>query len=141
MLARHFLIGVMALATVPSLSGQQVVKPFSARVLLALAPLSDEISSLRVTALSEGAGSPAFIEVSLVDPRRLSGQTIQAWLLNADGTAVATMPKSFHDRPTEGFVIPDLIYFFDFVSVPAKELAGVVVSVNGKLYAREIKAS
>ena len=66
-------------------------------------------------------------------------QTIQAWLLRADGTAVAMMPKSFHDRPMTGDIYPDVV-FFDFVQVPAKELAGVVVSVNGKLFVREIKA-
>jgi hypothetical protein len=33
------------------------------------------------------------------------------------------------------------IMAFSFEHVPAKELAGVVLSVNGKLYVREIKAS
>lgn len=151
MLARTFLIGVMALATLPVSQEQVVVRPLqpvspSPFWLLTPAPLSDDVSRLSVTNRPEGAGNPPFIEVALIgmhgtaDPKRLPIQAIQAWLLRADGTGVAAMPKSFHDRPTTGDVYPDVV-FFDFVSVPAKELAGVVVSVNGKLYVREIKAN
>jgi hypothetical protein len=151
MLARLFLIGVMALAILPVSQVQVVVHPLqpvspSAVWLLRVAPLSDDVSQLSVLSYSEEAGiMPGFIEVALsgrhrnADPKRLPIQTIQTWLLRTDGTAVAAMPKSFHDRPMMD-IDPDVV-FFDFVPVPPRELAGVVVSVNGKLYVREIRAS
>ena len=118
--------------------------------LLRVAPLSDDVSQLSVLYHSEEAGIiPAFIKVTLMgkhgnaDPKRLPIQTIQTWLLRADGTSLVQMPKSFHGFPLSEATTdyyPDAVSF-DFVPVPAKELAGVVVSVNGKLYMREIKAS
>jgi hypothetical protein len=146
MLARQLLVAVMALGTLPNSSTGQGQEPSSRFWLLTSAPLSDDVSAFSVTNRPEGAGSPAFIEVTLIgqhgntDPKRLPLQTIQAWLLRADGTVVAMMPKSFHDRPTTGDIYPDVV-FFDFVQIPAKDLVGVVVSVNGKLFVREIKAS
>jgi hypothetical protein len=147
MFTRHLLIGIMALATVPSSSTGQGQESSSRHFLLTVAPLSDDVNFLYVVAHSEATNSPAFIEVILegqsggTNPRRLSLQAIQTWLLRADGTAVLAMPKSFHDRPMRGDTDSDIIIFFDFVSVPPQDLAGVVVSVNGKLYVREIKAT
>jgi hypothetical protein len=155
MLARQFLIGVMALTILPVLQEQVVVRPLqpvspSPVLLVRVAPLSDDVSQLSVLYHSEEVGIiPAFIEVTLdgkhgnADPKRLPSQTIQAWLLRADGTSVAQMPKSFHGFPLSEAttdIYPDAVSF-DFVTVPAKELTGVVVSVNGKLYVRVIKAS
>ncbi len=53
---------------------------------------------------------------------------IQAWLLRGDGTAISQIEKV--NVKGNGIV-------FSFTPVPAKELAGVVVSVNGTLYVRE----
>jgi len=155
MLARHFLIGVPALAILPVSQEQVVVHPLVPVSpppvwLLRVAPLSDDVSQLSVLYHSEEVGIvPAFIEVTLdgrhgnADPKRLPIQTIQAWLLRADGTSVSQMPKSFHGFPLSEATTdyyPDAVSF-DFVPVPAKDLAGVVVSVNGTLYVRAIKAS
>jgi|SRR5579864_689549 len=151
MLARHFLIGVIALTTLPVSQEQLVVHPLvpvspPALVLLRASALSDDVSFLGAVAYSKETDRPAFIEVSLIgqhgkaDAKRLPSLTIQTWLLRVDGTAVAAMPKSFHDRPMTGDIDPDVV-FFDFVPVPPQELAGVVVSVNGKLYVREIGSS
>jgi hypothetical protein len=146
MLARPFLVVVMALTTLPHSSRPQVPEP-PGRVLLTAAPLSDEISSLMVVARSGSANSPAYVLLRIQgqyakgNPNRLSHQTVQAWLLRADGTAVPAIPKlDAPDRPMTGDIGPDII-FFAFVTVPANELAGVVVSVNGRLLVREIKAS
>jgi hypothetical protein len=155
MIARQLLISLMALAILPVSQEQVVVRPLqpvspSPVWLLRVAPLSDDVSQLSVFYHSEEAAIvPAFIEVTLMgkhgnaDPKRLPKQAIQTWLLRGDGTSVAQMPKSFHGFPlseaTTDFY-PDAVSF-DFVTVPPKELAGVVVSVNGTLLVREIKAS
>jgi hypothetical protein len=150
MLARHFLVGIMALATLPSSSGQQVQEP-PGRVLLTAAPLSDDIAALTVIEHSEGAGRQAYLEVQLGDIA-VSGETesgqrstppvgaSQAWLLRKDGTTVAQFDN---DNPM-GSPMHIWLTFglrFAFHPVPASELAGVVVNVKGKLYVREIKAS
>ena len=53
MLARHFLIGLMALATLPVSHAPQ---EHSSQTLLAPAPLSDEITALSVREYRSGAG-------------------------------------------------------------------------------------
>jgi hypothetical protein len=142
MLARHFLIGVMALATLPNPSRPQVSEP-PGRVLLTAAPLSDEITGLTVTAYS-GAGRPAYIEVSLMGRDINNGRTnrgqrpppfgaTQAWLLRKDGTTVPKFDLGWWDIP--------FATRFAFQPVPASELAGVVVSAKGKLYVREIQVT
>jgi hypothetical protein len=148
MLARSILIGVMALAAVPSSSGRQVPEP-TVRLLLAAAPFSDEITALTVTEHSAGASRPAYLEVRLngqsvhrgeTNPKPLSGMAIRVWLLREDGTAVAQAWKP----ESVSLITVDLItdqMSFGFAPVPAKELAGVVVSVNGKLFVREIKVN
>jgi hypothetical protein len=65
-------------------------------------------------------------------PKLVAMMDIQAWLLRGDGTAISQVEK--RNVKTNGIV-------FTFAPVPAKELAGVVVSVNGKLFVREIKVN
>jgi len=150
MLARTFLIGVMALATLPSpqVPSRQV---HSFRPLLNTVPLSDEIS-VDVIELFEGVGAqPPLLVVQLgrlptrsgesnPHPQPLSGMAIQVWLLRADGTSVAQRQKRSIVAPEQAGVITETTSVF-FDDVPHHDVAGVVVSVDGKLYVREIKAS
>jgi len=160
MLARLFLIGMMALATLPSSSSQQVPEP-PGRVLLTAAPLSDQITALTVTEYSgrcagikpqPGTGDgPPCIQVKLngpvwrtitdgvSSPNLLSVKTTQVWLLRKDGTAVGNLIQPMNAMRSGDSPIPYGV-LFTFQPVPPQELAGVVVSVDGKLYAREIKA-
>jgi hypothetical protein len=147
MLARQVLIGVMALGSLPVSPTQSAQA--ATRVLLAPAPLSDEITELTVTARPEFTDSPAYIEVLLqgqsirpgeVDPKPLTGMTLQVWLLRTDGTTLAQARKPIHVRGfAPGLSTAEML--FAFPPIPLQELAGVVVSVNGKLYVREIKAT
>jgi hypothetical protein len=147
MLARQVLIGVMALGSLP-VSPTQSARA-ATRVLLAPAPLSDEITALTVTARPEFTDSPANIEVLLqgqsihpgeVDPKPLTGMTLQVWLLRTDGTTLAQVRKPINVRGfAPGLSTAEIL--FAFPSVPPQELAGVVMSVNGKLYVREIKVN
>lgn len=146
MLARRLLIGVIALATLPALRAQTRQPP---RVLPSFEPLTDGVS-ITVVEQPDTGTQPAFILVQLSgqstpngktnpNPKPLSGMAIQLWLLRTDGTAV---PQ--HGKP--GFVglsnmgeVTDMMSLL-FEDAPTKDLAGVVVSVNGKFYVREIKA-
>lgn len=141
MLARQFLIGTMALATLP---GWQTSPPaLQTRNLLSVGPLSGEISSLSVSERTEdiavqiGGGWWRDRETN-PRPLYLSGMTIQVWLLSTDGRAPAQKAKPINVQ-FAGSLSDSMIFSFD--RVPPRELAGVVVSVNGKLYVREIKAS
>src|ERR1700722_16796496 len=78
------------------------------------------------------------------DFRLISGSNtntpdLQVWLLKTDGTLV---PQ--HDRPST-INLGDIAdfstdyLFYTFSQVPEDELAGVVVSLNGKLYCHEIQ--
>jgi hypothetical protein len=150
MLARPLLIGVMALATLPgvqtsppTLKAQSTDLP--TRTLLSVRPLSDEIRDLSVNETSQ------YIEVEMrgrswrdgeKEPRPLwlSGTTIQVWLLRSDGKVVAQREKPVsvvvgNAGSSQG------IMQAHFDPVPPQELAGVVVSVDGKLYVREIKVN
>jgi hypothetical protein len=148
--ARPFLIGLMALATLPgvqtsppNLEAQYTDLP--TRTLLSARPLSDEIRDLSVNETSQ------YIEVEMrgrswrdgeKEPRPLwlSGMTIQVWLLGSDGKVVAQREKPVsvvvgNAGSSQG------IMQVRFDPVPPQGLAGVVISVNGKLYVREIKAN
>ena len=64
---------------------------------------------------------------------------IQAWLLKTDGTAVPQSSKpSMMNLGSIGDYSTDYLFYM-FSKVPANELAGVVVSLNGKLYCRQIE--
>jgi hypothetical protein len=94
MLARPFLIGVMALTSLPTLQVGQEQRIVARILMTGGPPLSDEIGGLF---LDEGYtnGVPESFHVELpgvptpANPLPLSGMTIQAWLLRADGTALA----------------------------------------------------
>jgi hypothetical protein len=159
MLARQMLIAVMALATLPyPHAPQEQANPV--RTLLAPAPLSDEITALTVTEylgrcagikprLGTGGGPPC-IQVKLngpavhdgaSSPNPLSVRTTQVWLLRKDGTAVGMNLIQPMNAMWSGDIPFPYGMVFTFEAVPPQELAGVVVSVNGKLYVREIKAN
>jgi hypothetical protein len=149
MFVRHLLIGVMTLATQPY---PQVPSEHlhSSRPLLNNVPLSDEIS-IDVIELSRGVGSqPPMLVVHVwgqpvrsggtnPHPRLLSEMAIQVWLLRADGTSMAQRPKMPTIGDRAGVVIDTTSFFFD--DAPRQDVTGVVVSVNGKLFVREIKAT
>jgi len=150
MLARHFLIAVMTLAILPSPqvpSGQM----HSLRPLLNTVPLSDEIN-VDVIELFEGVGTqPPMLVVQLgrlstrsgessPHPQPLSGMAIQVWLLRADGTSVAQRQRWSIVAPAMAGVMTDTTSVF-FDDVPRQDVAGGVVSIDGKLYVREIKAN
>jgi hypothetical protein len=147
MLAR-LLIGIMALATMPDSSAQQAPQP-PGRVLLAPAPLSDEIAALSVTEYS-GMGGPPRVQVALKgaqvhDGARnpLSVRTTQVWLLRKDGTTVGDLSHPMEmigNASVRDFGVVTYWLLFSFQPVPPQDLPGVVVSVNGKMYVREIKA-
>src|SRR5580693_1570431 len=149
MFVRHLLIGVMALATraYPQVPSEHL---YSTRPLLSNVPLSDEIS-IDVIELSQGVGSqPPMLVVHLwgqpirsgetnPHPRLLSEMATQVWLLRADGTSVAQRPKMPCVGDRAGVVTDTACFSFD--DAPRQDVAGVVVSVDGKLYVREIKAN
>jgi hypothetical protein len=62
---------------------------------------------------------------------------IQAWLLRADGTALAQASPPGHVGVGNAGESTDIVAF-TFNRAPATEIAGVVVSVNGSLYIRKI---
>jgi hypothetical protein len=147
MLARQLFIGLIALATVPSLSvlpQGQVIPIHFFNVDLHFSP---DVPSLLVAEVDDATGVPQAMTVRLGgyplrpgDPSLLANLSIQVWLLRADGTVLARREKFKFDDPTAYKPSIDNMEFW-FVPVPAKELAGVVVSINGKLLVREIKAT
>jgi hypothetical protein len=149
MLARTVLVGVMALTTLPfHHTPQEQANPV--RTLLAPAPLSDEITALTVSEYS-GTGGPPRVQVALQGPQvhdgarnLLSVRTTQVWLLRKDGTTVGELrqPIETMDRASvRDFGLVTYGMLFTFQPVPSQDLTGVVVSLNGKLYVREIKGS
>ena len=145
MLARTLLIGVLALATLPHSPGPQT-SPTALRILLRVENPSDDIAALSVVEAVHPNGAPRTLSVELQgqvmrvgQQSKLAGMTIQVWLLRADGTTVAQGKCSGCDSFTS---TPPVDHRqFTFAPVPAKELAGVVVSLNGKLFVREIKVT
>jgi hypothetical protein len=71
-------------------------------------------------------------------PKRLSDMTIQAWLLQADGTALAQSGKPSHAGWGNGGCLENPLQFsFEATTV---DPVGIVLSIDGTLVAREIKA-
>jgi len=66
---------------------------------------------------------------------------VRAWLLKTDGTSV---PQSIRPSLITLGTIADYstdYLFYEFSKVPANELVGAVVSLNGKLYCHQIETS
>jgi hypothetical protein len=155
MIARYLLVGLLALGIPTAPPAQQGA---SSQTLLAPAPLSDEITALTVTEYSGRCagikpqpwmGDPPCIQVKLngpavhdgvSSPNLLSVRTTQVWLLRKDGTAVRNLIQPMNAMWSADIPFPYGLVF-TFQRVPPQELAGVVVSVNGKLSGREIKAN
>jgi hypothetical protein len=165
MIARYLLVGLLALG-IPTAPPAQQGAP--SQTLLAPAPLSDQIKALTVTEYSgkcagikpqPGTGDgPPCIHVELhglavhdngvwrtvtdgaSSPNLLSARTTQVWLLRKDGTAVGNLFQPMAAMWSDDYPVP-FGMLFTFQAVPPQDLAGVVVSVNGKLYVREFKAS
>ena len=143
MLARQVLIGAMALATLRSTQVPQGQRIDGLILMTGGPPLSNEIGGLFVDEpYTNGAPESLHVTVPGVpttsNPLPLSGITIQAWLLRADGTALVQRDKPVRRSVNDPGVHSDSIDF-TFTPVPLNELAGVVVSVNGKLYVRQMK--
>jgi hypothetical protein len=106
--------------------------------IVSLGPLSAEIPNLAVES------QPSGVVVSIGFPARRTGSPpstrprIQVWLLKSDGNAVIQKGVSgiVGGVPASSSSATD---FFRFNPVQLSELAGVVVSIDGKLYVREIK--
>lgn len=76
-----------------------------------------------------------------ISPSNTNIPNVQAWLLKTDGTAVPQSAKP--SMMTLGGIADystDYL-FYEFSKVPANELAGVVVSLNGKMYCHQIETS
>jgi len=153
MIARHVVIGLVALTALSSSHAlaqavpcRNLEQPFT--------PLSDDAGiRLIVQDCAEIPGAqPAMLIVQLygaswrngeANPRPLSGMAIQVWLLRADGTAMDQRGSKPWKQPAAvglsnlGSVTE--IMSFSFEHTDPKELVGVVVSVNKKLFVREIK--
>jgi len=71
------------------------------------------------------------------DLKPLSAMRIQVWLLRTDGTALAQSQEPVSIGSATGVNTMR----FTFAPVPARELAGVVVSEDGKLFVRVIKGN
>jgi hypothetical protein len=144
MFARLVLLGVMALATLSSVRVRQEQR-ISVRFLLRVGRVSEDVGGLRVFE-RDTYGVPESFHVDVdgvptpTNRLPLSGMTIQVWLLRADGTSLTQRDKPSRMSAANPWEHSDTIEFA-FVPTPPEELAGVVVSVNGTLYVREIKAS
>jgi hypothetical protein len=158
MLARPFLIGVMALATLPH-SSRQLVELIGEKTLLRVNQPSDDVAVLSVVEKGTASGVPERLVVR-IDRTRSDDTTplwqvsIQVWLLRTNGTALTRTGTQLgvmsadvgvgsleEAQRLRGTVHGTERMEFSFPLVPPKELAGVVVSVNGKLFVREIKAN
>jgi hypothetical protein len=70
---------------------------------------------------------------------RKDTDTVQVWLLKADGTQVSQCAEPFvFSIGTFGEHAEDY-QFYTFPKVPDDELASVIVSYNGRLYCHEIR--
>jgi len=142
--ARFLTFGLLALGILQNPSTQQAsAHPTQAiRLLLLTDPLSAEIAGMEV--MGSGAeGSRGYVvnlqgHVGTVG--KLDRMNIQVWLLRVDGTTV-TQIETLPCMDCFNSVPPTDYRQFRFGPVPAMELSGVVVSENGKLYVRQIKAT
>jgi hypothetical protein len=153
MLARHFLIGVMSLATLPY-SPRHPIQLIGEHTLLLVNQPSDYIAALSVLEKRNVSGVPERLVVRIDrsipdDKTPLWRVNTQVWLLRADGTALTQTGRQLSVMSADGAAPPGVTQRlpgtermeFWFAPVPSKELAGVVVSENGRLFVREIKAS
>jgi hypothetical protein len=105
--------------------------------------LSDDVPTLSVSDFSGGVTvqlEGQLTRTAEKSPKPLAGMRIQAWLLSTDGTALMLMQEPFHTAiPFREFETDVMGFFFE--DAPPKKLAGVAVTVNGKLFVREIKAN
>jgi len=149
MIARYLTVGLLTLGILPDPSAQRA-QAHPSQTLLAPAPLSDEITALSVTEYS-GMGGPPGVQVALQGPQvhdgarnPLSVRTTQVWLVRKDGTTVGDLShpmETIDNASVRDFGVVTYGLLFSFQPVPPQDLAGVVVSVNGKMYVREIKVN
>ena len=116
--------------------------PQSSDTLLVVLPFSDEISGLRVndqanSILIELDGQSVTNGQPFTRP--LSAMNLQVWLLLKDGRTVPQRERPAHVdvRSLDASETVDAMNFlFDYFA--PTELASLVVSVNGKMYVRQI---
>ncbi len=70
-----------------------------------------------------------------------STNKVQAWLLKTDGTVVPQSAKPSMITLGEFANFSTDYQLYSFTNVPVNELAGVVVSLNGKLYCHQLEMS
>jgi hypothetical protein len=137
MFAAPLLVALLMLATL-----QHVQLP-DPEVLLRV-PVSDEITTLWV-ATTPGLTQVTFLGQSFrmneERPKPLSEMTFQVWVLRANGTVLRPNgpPGSAGPICNAGSCNDNMTLGFE--PVTAKELAGVAVSVDGKLFVHAIKPS
>jgi hypothetical protein len=71
------------------------------------------------------------------NPKPLSGMAIQVWLLKSDGTSLPQREKPANLGIGNAGSDTDIM-LFSLDDAPPKDVAGVVVRANGKLYIHEI---
>lgn len=138
MFSRTLLVVLLAL---PSLAAQSSA-PLIARPGLVRWPLSDGIQAVTLMDEKEfllvDIAGPSVAEFRGEKPTRPSAKGLQVWVLKKDGTAVP--PRSPMRESAwgsmGGWATPS--YELTFQYVRFEDLAGVVVSVNGKLIGREM---
>jgi hypothetical protein len=153
MLARQVFIGMIVLATLPH-SPRYPIQLIGEQTLLRVNQPSDDIAALSVLEKSTASGVPERLVVR-IDRSRPDDKTplwsvnTQVWLLRADGTALTHTGRQLSVMSADGAAPPGVMQRlpgtermeFWFAPVPSKGLAGVVVSENGRLFVREIKAN
>jgi hypothetical protein len=141
MIAQYFLMGLVAFA---STSRSQNATPKAAPLIRDLldARISDQIPSLFVTEQSATGKQldTLVVQLSWPSPKAESIEAewkLQAWLLRSNGETLT--PKLQPSLMGVGNGPVTMVTMsFSFVHVPPEELAGVVISVDGKLFVREI---
>jgi hypothetical protein len=136
------MIAVCALTTASH--GQSAARPTSANhVLLQARTISKDVSSLNVqdtggsfVVLLYGKSFPDNVQPF----KPFDNVTVRAWLLRHDGTA---QPRE-NDKPPATFGLGNAgsvteIMSFGFARSSPRDLAAVVISVNGEMFVRAIK--
>jgi hypothetical protein len=121
-----------------------VTAPLDARFLLEARGLNEQIGQLLV--LRDSAGGLVVelygqsVRYGQPFTRPFSGMAVQVWLLRRDGTTVTRHGEPGHVGIGNAGESTDIMTF-GFADVPSKDLAAVVVSIDGAVMVRSIGGS
>jgi hypothetical protein len=147
MIARRLLFGLMLFSTLPLLS-MRPVPQLNPTFLLVARGVSGDIAGLYVkeqedliSVQLDGATTSAYTIISPTNPlpRPLKDLAIQVWVLRMDGTTLGQTDRGNAGICNAGACTDSMEFSFEHAA--PKELAGVVVRVDGKLFVREIKSN